>query len=128
MISRRSTPAHEKYRVMFEPRWKSEYLKHQYARAREIQGHVAADMAVEAATTAEDPRLGRRVLRRTEVAVTGANGGPVQSVTVSVTDPIEAARVCQKLMGEDAGARAGWHPGRRAMPGSGADFIDNEPF
>jgi hypothetical protein len=113
---------------MFEPRWKSEYLKHQYARAREIQGHVAAEMAVEAATTAEDPRLGRRVLQRTEVAVTGANGGPVQSVTVSVTDPIEAARVYQKLRGEDAGARAGWHPGRRAMPGSGADSIDNEPF
>jgi hypothetical protein len=40
---------------------------------------------------------------RTEVAVTGANRGPVQSVTVSVTDPIEAARVYQKLMGEDGG-------------------------
>lgn len=36
------------------------------------------------------------------VVVTGANGGPVQSVaaTVSVTDPIEAARVYQKVMGE----------------------------
>jgi hypothetical protein len=36
------------------------------------------------------------------VAVTGANGGPVQSqsVTVSATDPIEAARVYQKVMGE----------------------------
>ncbi len=37
------------------------------------------------------------------VAVTGANGGPVQSesVTVLPTDPIEAARVYQKVMGED---------------------------
>jgi hypothetical protein len=36
------------------------------------------------------------------VAVTGANGGPVQSerVIVPVNDPIEAARVYQKLMGE----------------------------
>ncbi len=35
----------------------------------------------------------------------GAGGGPVQSpsVTVSVTDPIEAARVYQKVMGEDTG-------------------------
>ncbi len=37
---------------------------------------------------------------KTEVAVTGADRGPVQSVTVSVTDPIEAARVYQKLMSE----------------------------
>jgi hypothetical protein len=39
---------------------------------------------------------------KTEVAVTGAGGGPAQSqrVTVSVTDPIEAARVYQKVMGE----------------------------
>jgi hypothetical protein len=39
------------------------------------------------------------------VAVTGANGGPVQSQSVSVTvpmnDPIEAARVYQKLMSGD---------------------------
>ena len=37
---------------------------------------------------------------KAEVAVTGADRGPVQSVTVSVTDPIEAARVYQKLMSE----------------------------
>ena len=37
------------------------------------------------------------------VAVTGANGGPVQSerVIVPVNDPIEAARVYQKLMSGD---------------------------
>jgi hypothetical protein len=35
------------------------------------------------------------------VALTGADRGPVQSVTVSVTDPIEAARVYQKLMSGD---------------------------
>jgi hypothetical protein len=34
-----------------------------------------------------------------EVAVTGADRGPVQSVTVPV-DPIEAARIYQKIMGE----------------------------
>jgi hypothetical protein len=50
--------------------------------------------------------LGNRQRRlwseRTEVAVTGPNGGPVQSqsVTVPVTDPIEAARIYQKIMGE----------------------------
>jgi hypothetical protein len=40
---------------------------------------------------------------KSEVAVTGANGGPVQSqsVTVSVNDPIEAAKVYQKLMSGD---------------------------
>ena len=37
---------------------------------------------------------------KSEVAVTGADRGPVQSVTVSVTDPIEAARVYQKFMSE----------------------------
>ena len=39
---------------------------------------------------------------KSEVAVTGADRGPVQSqnVTVSVTDPIEAARVYQKVMSE----------------------------
>jgi hypothetical protein len=47
------------------------------------------------------PRYGDK----TEVAVTGANGGPVQSVSATVTvpanDPIEAARVYQKLMSGD---------------------------
>jgi hypothetical protein len=40
---------------------------------------------------------------KTEVAVAGPKGGPVQSerVTVSITDPIEAARVYQRLMAED---------------------------
>jgi hypothetical protein len=40
-----------------------------------------------------------------EVAVTGANGGPVQTVSATVeipaNDPIEAARVYQKLMSGD---------------------------
>jgi hypothetical protein len=35
------------------------------------------------------------------VALTGADRGPVQSVTVSVTDPFEAARVYQKFMSGD---------------------------
>jgi hypothetical protein len=42
---------------------------------------------------------------KTEVAVTGPNGGPVQSenvtMTVPINDPIEAARVYQKLMSGD---------------------------
>ena len=39
---------------------------------------------------------------KTEVAVTGANGGPVQSERVTVpADPIEAARVYQKVMSGD---------------------------
>jgi hypothetical protein len=42
---------------------------------------------------------------KTEVAVTGANGGPVQTVSATVeipaNDPIEAARVYQKLMSGD---------------------------
>jgi hypothetical protein len=39
---------------------------------------------------------------KSEVALTGPNGGPVQSVavTVPVNDPIEAARVYQKVMSE----------------------------
>jgi hypothetical protein len=39
---------------------------------------------------------------KAEVALTGVNGGPVQSerVIVPVNDPIEAARVYQKVMGE----------------------------
>jgi hypothetical protein len=39
---------------------------------------------------------------KTEVAVVGANGGPgqSQSVTVSTADPIEAAWVYQKVMSE----------------------------
>jgi hypothetical protein len=53
--------------------------------------------------------LGNRQRRlwseRTEVAVTGANGGPVQTVSATVeipaNDPIEAARVYQKLMSGD---------------------------
>jgi hypothetical protein len=39
---------------------------------------------------------------KTEVAVTGANGGPLQSERVTVpADPIEAARVYQKVMSGD---------------------------
>jgi hypothetical protein len=39
---------------------------------------------------------------KSEVVMTGPNGGPVQSVavTVPVNDPIEAARVYQKVMSE----------------------------
>jgi hypothetical protein len=81
-----------------------------------MQGHTHAAMAIEAATKAKDAALGRLAYDalkwhagkiapkvygdKTEVAVVGANGGPVQSVTVSTADPIEAARVYQKVMSE----------------------------
>jgi hypothetical protein len=41
--------------------------------------------------------------RDVAVALSGPKGGPVQGerVTVSTTDPIEAARVYQRFMGED---------------------------
>ena len=89
-----------------------------YARAREIQGLANAALAIEAATNAKDAGLGRLAYDalkwhaarlapkvygdKTEVAVVGPNGGPVQSqsVTVSTADPIEAARVYQKVMSE----------------------------
>lgn len=38
---------------------------------------------------------------KTEVAVTGANGGPIQSETRLSIDPIEAARTYQQLMSQD---------------------------
>jgi hypothetical protein len=97
----------------------NEEFRHQYARAREMQGYTHAGMAIETARTAQDAGLGRLAYDalkwhasklvpkvygdKTEVAVTGANGGPVQSqsVTVSVNDPIEAARVYQKMMSGD---------------------------
>jgi hypothetical protein len=97
---------------------KHQEFSDKYARAREIQGHVHASLAVESAIHAEDAGLGRlaydalkwhasklvpRVYGdKSEVVMTGPNGGPVQSVavTVPVNDPIEAARVYQKVMSE----------------------------
>ena len=86
-----------------------------------MQGHTHAGMAIETARTAQDAGLGRLAYDalkwhasklvpkvygdKTEVAVTGANGGPVQAVSATVeipaNDPIEAARVYQKLMSGD---------------------------
>jgi hypothetical protein len=105
-------------RTVFQWLEKNEEFAHKYARAREIQGYVHASLAVESALQAEDAGLGRlaydalkwhasklvpRVYGdKSEVALTGPNGGPVQSVavTVPVNDPIEAARVYQKVMSE----------------------------
>jgi hypothetical protein len=86
-----------------------------------MQGHANAALAVESAVVANDAGLGRLAYDalkwhasklvpkvygdKTEVAMTGSNGGPVQSVSTTVTiptnDPIEAARVYQKLMSGD---------------------------
>jgi hypothetical protein len=38
---------------------------------------------------------------KTQVSVTGPNGGPVQSVAVVTNDPIEAAKIYQKFMMDD---------------------------
>jgi hypothetical protein len=81
-----------------------------------MQGYTHAGMAINPAVTAQDAGLGRLAYDalkwhasklvpkvygdKTEVAVTGTDRGPVQTVTVSTTDPIEAARVYQKLMSE----------------------------
>ena len=96
----------------------NEEFRHQYTHAREMQGYTHAGMAIEAAKNAKDAGLGRLAYDalkwhasklapkvygdKTEVAVVGPGGGPVQSqsVTVSTADPIEAARVYQKVMSE----------------------------
>jgi hypothetical protein len=86
-----------------------------YMRAREMQGHAHAGMAIEAATKAKDAGLGRLAYDalkwhaskmvpkvygdKTEVQVVGPGGGPVQN-QVSTSDPIEASRVYQKVMSE----------------------------
>jgi hypothetical protein len=97
--------------------WNDEF-RHQYIRAREMQGHTHAGMAIEFALRAHDAGLGRLAYDalkwhasklvpkvygdKTEVAVVGANDGPVQSQSVTVpADPIEAARVYRKLMSGD---------------------------
>jgi hypothetical protein len=76
-------------------------------------------MAIHAAIEARDAGLGRLAYDalkwhasklapkvygdKTEVIVGGPNGGPakVERVIVPTTDPIEAARVYQRFMGED---------------------------
>jgi hypothetical protein len=76
-------------------------------------GPLAADMAVEAATQATDAGLGRLAYDarkwqasklapkvygdKSEVAVTGASGGPVRSETRISLDPM-ASRQYQRLM------------------------------
>jgi hypothetical protein len=50
--------------------------------------------------------LGKQLLGQrdnTAVVMTGSDGGPIQSATatVAITDPIEAARAYQRIMGED---------------------------
>jgi hypothetical protein len=90
-----------------------------YVRAREIQGHTHAAMAIEKAVNARDAALGRLAYDalkwhasklvpkvygdKTEVDVAGPNGGPaqVERVIVPTNDPIEAARVYQKFMSGD---------------------------
>jgi hypothetical protein len=92
-----------------------------YARARMLQADLMDDLILETANactpaTAQADKVKIAAFQwrasklmpkvygdKTEVAVAGPKGGPVQSerVTVSITDPIEAARVYQRLMAED---------------------------
>ena len=91
-----------------------------YARARMLQADLMDDLILETANactpaTAQADKVKIAAFQwraaklmpkvygdKTEVAVAGPKGGPVQSesVTVSTTDLIEAARVYQCLMGE----------------------------
>jgi hypothetical protein len=105
-------------RTVFHWLEKNEDFWQKYTRAREMQGHARADMAIHAAVEAKDAGLGRLAYDalkwhasklvpkvygdKAEVVVVGANGGPVQSQSVTVpADPIEAARVYQKFMSGD---------------------------
>ena len=94
-----------------------------YARARMLQADLMDDLILETANactpaTAHADRVKISAFQwraaklkpkvygdKAEVAMTGANGGPVQSVSATVeipaNDPIEAARVYQKLMSGD---------------------------
>jgi hypothetical protein len=92
-------------------------FRDKYARAREVQGHLAADRAVDAAVNATDAGLGRLAYDarkwqasklapkvygdKTEVAVTGPNGGPMRSETRLSLDPMEASRAYQRFISED---------------------------
>jgi hypothetical protein len=97
----------------------NEEFRHQYTRAREMQGYTHAGMAVDIARTSHDAGLGRLAYDalkwhagklapkvygdKTEVIVGSPNGGPaqVERVIIPTNDPIEAARVYQKFMSGD---------------------------
>jgi SAM domain (Sterile alpha motif) len=92
-------------------------FRDKYARAREVQGHIAADLAVEVAVNATDAGLGRLAYDarkwqasklapkvygdKSEVVMSGPNGGAIQNETKLSLDPMEAMRAYQRMMGED---------------------------
>lgn len=92
----------------------NEGFREQYAHAREVQGHMAAERAVDEALAAEDAARGRLKFDALKWQAakqlpkvygdkitqehTGPGGGPVATVALS-TDPIEAAREYRVLMG-----------------------------
>jgi hypothetical protein len=98
----------------------NEEFRHNYACARQIQGHAHAGMAVHQAVKAVDAQLGRLAYDalkwhagklapkvygdKTEVIVGAPNGAPaqVERVIIPTNDPIEAARVYQKFMSGDS--------------------------
>jgi hypothetical protein len=88
-----------------------------YARARMLQADLMDDLILETANActpataqADKVKIAAYQWRasklmpklygdKTEVAVTGANGRPVQSVALVTNDPIEASKAYQRLMG-----------------------------
>jgi hypothetical protein len=77
-------------------KWQERHHYHQLDSGRQLRSRVRIDTRKWILSKMLPKVYGDKA----EVAVTGANGGPVQSLTVSTTDPIEAARTYQKVMGE----------------------------
>lgn len=96
---------------------KDEVFRNRIARAREAQQEHEVDAIVDMAddATIEDHqvvklRIWARQWRaaklapkkygdKTVIESVGPNGGPVQSIGINTTDPIEAAKVYQRLIG-----------------------------
>ena len=89
-----------------------------YARARVLQSETIADKAVDMIenVTPENAQAERVKLAaiqwiaaklnpkkygdKTTIESTGPDGGPIQSVGITTSDPVEAAKVYQRLIGE----------------------------
>ncbi len=89
-------------------------FREQYARAREVQGEVYADKAVDEAMSAKDPQIGRLRMDALKwaasklapkkfgdkVQLTGDGGGPIRTITGEMT-PKEAADAYADMMRGD---------------------------
>lgn len=97
--------------------YRNEAFRNGIARAREAQQEHEADFMVEVADEATPENVQVAKLRiwarqwraaklapkrygdKTTVENTGADGGPIQSIGINTTDPIEAAKIYQRLIG-----------------------------